>query len=265
MLVIEQELSYPGTDVNEDLVWHGPHDAVVLDGSSTLSGTGHDAVEFVRAFIGCYENEVAAGRGLVESVNSAISSLRERFDPSLYAEGIVPSAAGAFVRETHDALEVVSIADCTVVVLGRDGSVTRVRDCAIDRFDAEVIELAASIRTDTGMDIAETMRLPQIRSALLANRKRMNTPGGYRVLASNMEPIDASSVVRFDKDTVARVLVHSDGFDSATEGVSLASCDLDLEGLYRELRASERADVSLNRRPRFKVSDDASALLLRID
>ena len=138
------------------------------------------------------------------------------------------------------------------------------RDRAIERFDSQVIALASEIRSSTGMDFSEVMGLPEVRAALLANRKLMNTAEGYRVLASNMRPLRGRFVTRFDKSEVERVLVHSDGFDRAAEGLDLRDPGIDLEDLYQGLRASELADPELNRIPRFKLSDDASALLLRI-
>lgn len=264
MLIIEQELSCPGAEVNEDLVWHDGRYAVVLDGSSTLAGTGHDAVRFVNLLIERFAAQAAHGSGLATCVNEAIDSLRDEFDARQYPEGIVPSAAGAFVRETDDAIEVASIADCTVVVLRKDGSTATVRDRAIERFDSQVIALASEIRSSTGTDFSEVMGLPEVRAALLANRKLMNTAEGYRVLASNMRPLRGRFVTRFDKSEVERVLVHSDGFDRAAEGLDLRDPGIDLEDLYQGLRASELADPELNRIPRFKLSDDASALLLRI-
>ena len=263
MLIVEQELCRPGAEVNEDLVWHDRHYAAVLDGSSTLAGATHDAVGFVELFAKRFAAQAVRDMTLASCVNAAIASLRDEFVPSSYPEGIVPSAAGAFVRETDDALEVLSVADCTVVVLLRDGSTATVRDSAIDQLDAQVIKLACDIRSSTGQDISDVMRLPEVRAALLANRRLMNAPHGYRVLASNMRPLKGRST-RFDKADVERVLVHSDGFDRAAARLDLKDPELSLETLYQKLRAEELADPRLNDIPRFKISDDASALLLRI-
>ncbi len=64
----------------------------------------------------------------------------------------------------------------------------------------------------------------------------------------------------------------SDGFSALVDryqaydaaGLVCAALDKGLQELARELRAIEAADAAGTRHPRFKVSDDATALLMRL-
>ena len=70
----------------------------------------------------------------------------------------------------------------------------------------------------------------------------------------------------------AHVLLMTDGFAALTDrygafdagGLVQASLDKGLQELGRELRIIENHDAHSDLHPRFKKSDDASALLLRL-
>lgn len=262
MLKVPKELSRPGAEVNLDLIWHDGRYAVVLDGSSSLSGSESDVLDFTHAFMQGFERQASRGLELHECVNAAIDSLRGSFRPDNYQDGIVPSAAGVFLRETDDRVEVLSVADCSATILGKDGRVTRVCENSVGRFDAEALMKATSFCCMFGHGLADVVRRPRMRTILLANRRMMNVPGGYLALASNMRPLTAEDVARFDREDVACVLLCSDGFDVAADGFS--SCDFDIDAAYDAMRRAERLDSSLERRPRFKVSDDASAMVILV-
>jgi hypothetical protein len=97
---------------------------------------------------------------------------------------------------------------------------------------------------------------------LLSHRKKMNAEGGYEILSFNMRKLDSADIKTFKKEDIDRIIFYSDGFDMFRE--DLAASDVDLSALYEKLRREENEDFLLNKNPRFKVSDDASAIVFEI-
>jgi hypothetical protein len=70
----------------------------------------------------------------------------------------------------------------------------------------------------------------------------------------------------------AHILLMTDGFSALTDrykaydacGLVRAALEKGLQELGRELRAIENGDAASARHPRFKKSDDATALLMRL-
>ena len=109
---------------------------------------------------------------------------------------------------------------------------------------------------------------------LLLRQKRAahNTDGGYWVFGLQPECADHARAWTLAPARPAHVLLCTDGFSAlvdrylAYDAVSLVRAALEkgLNELGRELRAIEAADAGGAKHPRFKPSDDATALLLRL-
>jgi hypothetical protein len=101
----------------------------------------------------------------------------------------------------------------------------------------------------------------------------MNRPEpGYWTFCIDPACADQARSWSFALTRPAHVLLMSDGFAALTDrygaydGVGLvrAAIEKGLQELGRELRAIEAADAGGALHPRFKRSDDATALLLRL-
>lgn len=111
-------------------------------------------------------------------------------------------------------------------------------------------------------------------AALRAGRSRHNTPDG-RVFTLGLVPEAADRVVREEValDGAVRGLVCSDGFAALTDNYGAysaaelieAAFDGGLKPLLERLRRIERLEDSEGRKfPRYKVSDDATAIAFRL-
>ena len=90
----------------------------------------------------------------------------------------------------------------------------------------------------------------------------MNHPDGYRIISLNMKPVEKQDIVSVKKDNVDEIILYSDGFNLMEK--EIISGKLDFSVMYQMLRAKENEDSRLNTYPRFKKSDDASIISLRI-
>ena len=175
---------------------------------------------------------------------------RERYE--------IPTCAILLARFDEDRVTTVDLGDCALFIEVA-GAVHRVGGTEAGR----AMEKASARRLMGGGQ----GRGPEAMAHLRAVRNRANTPEGYPILAP-----DAASTRRARRNVLpasgGRALLVTDGFEAAIEDYGLytpeslmAAAD-DLEAVLAALRAVERADPDCTRFPRFKPSDDATALAI---
>lgn len=176
-----------------------------------------------------------------------------------------PSASAVVVRSIASALEYVSVGDCTLIVDdgGRRTQIGVDEENAGDRWVVDALKASAQDKPMTRADL-----WPQLR----AQRARMNTPEGYGVFSITTPPRTMIRHGTVPLTTGSRILLASDGlmrlvdvfrrYDAAR--LFDAAWASGLSPLFAELRAAEHADADCTRYPRAKISDDTSAVLLRV-
>lgn len=173
----------------------------------------------------------------------------------------VPRASFAAVQVTGDVLELAWVGDCAV--LHRRGDEVAWLTPAPDR--ARESAAAAAIGEGVG---ARKLRDP----AVLADRR------AARDVGRNVLGVDAAAsaaATRHARFAVARgdaLLLMSDGYAALVD--AYGACDAaglfaaveagGLAALAMRLRAIEQEDAACTRFPRFKASDDATALWVRV-
>lgn len=259
------EISLPGGLKNEDFFQYNEDTVVFLDGSSGLSADAPDSAWFVQRFTHIFLEFMSETDDLCGSVNRAIEALYQEFlqtYPEHEDNTVFPSASVVIAHVADSKLQLLNIGDCTTLLFGRQG-VTEIYDTQVDRFDDMVIAEMVRLHQQTGEDIAEVVKSKPIQDLLLTNRRKMNAPDGYEILSFNMKPRMIVDVLTFDLAEIQRVVMFTDGFKSMEKELLDSDCPK-LEVLYETLRAEEKADASLNKRPRFKIGDDASAIVFEI-
>lgn len=173
----------------------------------------------------------------------------------------LPSASFAAVQLVGAALEVAWAGDCAILRSGADGAVDWLTP-APDRA-AESAEAAAL------GDALGGLRTP----AVIADRRAARERPGRRVLG--VDAAASSAATDHARVTVApgdRLLLMSDGFAALVDsydaydahGLMAAVGERGVAALAEELRAIERDDALCRRFPRFKCSDDATALWVKV-
>ena len=257
---IESYISRPGKDTNEDFLIMLPSCAGILDGSSGLGGLDFGAKDFVETFAEHFEKQINIGGTLVESVNHAIEIIKDKY--ALEKGKISPSASLLLVMETSNQLQILSIGDCYCQVFYNNGDYKLISRDEVAPFDQAVISRMLEIRKDTDQDLSTLLRTDEIQDFLISNRKKMNAPDGYRILAPNMEFVREEEVVILPKDNISNLVLFSDGFSLMFD--EFKNRNWDLERVFDLLRSTEHSDETLNKYPRLKISDDASAIVLSI-
>ncbi len=182
----------------------------------------------------------------------------------------IPFASLMFVSARDSGIEALWFGDCAALVK-RPGAPVQIVGDALDKRAAEaarVVKLAASGNLAPAAGVNRAEYLPALRAA----RNRVNSVEGSWAFSPDARCADHASQLVFDAPPQTMLLIVSDGFLALTsdyarydaEDLVEAASAKGLRALYNELRAVEEGDPEGRRFPRFKKSDDATAVLLRV-
>jgi len=272
-------VSDAGGLINEDVVGHLGDWAWVIDGATgvgaPLLDAPSDAAWFAQEVDRALRSAIPSSgdRPTTDVLREVIADCRrglqqqQRREPSERHER--PSAAIAMVRITSGGLEMSTLGDCRIAYRDRNGSAQLFGTSRIEIFERRTLDMAARLLRDapalTSAELRERL-LPQLQ----ANRRHMNTAGGYWVLNTDPEAADHMDQLTIPADGTT-VALGSDGFLRLVELFEVATPDdllsLDLpakvEARLNQLRRIEAEDPECRRHLRIKRSDDASFLLAR--
>ncbi len=290
--VVEDSFSSSGSPgrPNEDAFGVSGEGAWIIDGATGLAeqvfvaGPGESDASWLagqmNAVFSSLSSASRAPRGFEFFARARMEILdlftrRARLNPQEISEW--PCAATARVYRNGNDVCCESLDDCIVLLRRRDGGVEVFGGDPVHadidaRSVAELLRLRREgILTDqTEILGAGSLLMPVIREG----RARANAPGGYGsfTLGADLR----SELLRtrsFAIDSLTHVLLMTDGFYALVEDYGQVT-DEDLfaralseglESLTRTLRAAEDSDPRGVRWPRLKKSDDATAVLLRVD
>jgi len=180
--------------------------------------------------------------------------------------------ASLMLAVAHDiSLEFLWYGDCAAIVGFADGRVEIVGE-AIEKRRRESARVKRLAESKGEMAAAVSVRedfLPALRAA----RNTVNTEKGGYLFGPEAIAADHARTQRVDSAAGMHVLLVSDGFLALASdygkydvpGLLGAAIAKGLPELGRELRAVEETDPDGRAFPRFKKSDDATAVLLKLD
>ena len=295
-LVVLDSLSLPGDPVkpNEDAFGHDDHAALVMDGA-TMLGDGLMPGPSDAAWIAQFgarrllphlrdgESARKALRGALQDARKSFEALR-RMPPEdiwqtpcasmmLVTQARVrtsPARQGAPQDRKGAQLEFLWFGDCGALLSQSQGSVTVLGDTFENRA-AEALR-AQRLAREKRLSPAHGLSREEFLAELRATRNRINAGDSWLF---SPEPRAAAHAGRrtIRAEPGAHLLLASDGFLALAsdygaydaDGLMTAARDKGLHALGEQLRAIENGDAGGDRFPRFKKSDDATALLLRLD
>ena len=276
-----ESLSLPGAadKPNEDAFAHAQQIAVVFDGATPLAEPllpGASDAQWIARFASrrliahAADGEGSPRDWLRSAAGDAAKSfgaLRRRLPEQVYETPFASMMAAAL----HDAaLEALWFGDCGLLLHhpAGGGDVMLIGDARVRRD----IERARAKEAGTGRGAASEGVREEFLPALRASRNRVNSAKGTWLFSPDPRCADHAGAARLDVEAGAVLLLASDGFlsliteyDAYDASALLAAAQSHgLAALGEELRIIESGDPEGVEFPRFKRSDDATALLLRV-
>ncbi|MER7279797.1 hypothetical protein ABT369_35695 [Dactylosporangium sp. NPDC000244] len=263
--------SVPGSPLksNEDIVGATPHVALVLDGLTSPADLGTGCIHGTSWFVArlsaalIEQSTRCPDTPLTECAAAALARVAESHADSCdLAHTGTPSSSIAMLRENETTFEYFSLADSVILLDGPDG-IRKISDRRAD--DYAQTEHKETLRYQIG-----TPEHGQAVSRLVsAQRPHRNTPGGYWVAGSSPDVAYHALTGTIDRAHLGRAALLSDGASCLVEDYHLSDWAglldvLDTRGpshLIQQIREAEGSDPDGKRWPRYKASDDATAVL----
>lgn len=277
MLTFVEAISLAGDRAkqNDDALGFAGNCAWVIDGATDLddaplSGAASDA-SWVAHGANSYFHAHAGGgdlRSLIEGASvEAHAAFVRRAGEAPSERWKWPVASLLLCTEQDDQLAGVHLGDCRLIALGADGALLE-GGAAAEHAQSEA-RLAAS-QTDADRPLLDRT---QTIAMLRAMRAGLNMDGGAWTFSLNPACAQHAAMWTLKPRRPAHILLASDGFTALCDrygaydsaGLVRAAAAKGLQELGRELRAIELADAGGALHPRFKPSDDATALLMRLE
>lgn len=256
----------------------------VIDGATDLHETPVSNYASDAAWMATYLSERLAGSAMsydiygadAETLRGELKSASEAllndwsFDwPTDIERWRLPTASALLISDHEsETLEVLELGDCRCFILDANGNAHAIGGSTVASIN-ETTAAADAAKQSGGRPL---LRDQQTILRLRDKRAQHNTADGYWVFGLQPECADHARVWSLQVARPAHLLLMTDGFAALTDrygaydaaGLVRAALDKGLQELGRELRAIEAADAVGAKHPRFKASDDATALLLRL-
>jgi hypothetical protein len=285
-LRITDILSDPGDSlrVNEDAAGGNRTCAFVIDGATGLGAKsivgieGSDAAWLARLAKSFFEQRVVVGRSMedvVRTFNKQAGIVVQESSAGLpIAAWNLPVASFQMVRIENGAVVAYGLGDCRLFLAGADGEIIET-SALKGNFAVEREGARRAIAHAGGLAAIRTLSDdPAVREELRRHRAAYNQPAGT-VWTLGTEPAAAKHL--YSEPLPVRLpatgLLCTDGFAALCDqygrydpaGLIRKAAAGGLKPLTKELRQIERAEDPDGRLyPRFKVSDDATAVLFEI-
>ena len=272
-------LTLPGDPLkpNDDAFGHADNAAVVLDGATSLGDSlmpgdsdaawiAHFGARRLMAHVRDGEAPQDALRYALADAEKSFKALRRR-EPQ--AQWEMPFASMAFAFEAPDGFEFLWYGDCAGLLL-RPGEKVEVLGESM-AAKAQEAKNAAKIAKELNLAPAASGEFARLLPSLRESRNRLNS-GKHWVFSPDARAAEHVAMKQVAAPKGSLLLLASDGFLApvsdygrhTAQGFMEKAVAKGLAILGEELREIEDADPQGHKHPRFKKSDDATALLLKL-
>jgi hypothetical protein len=278
-LDVVETLSLPGdpAKANEDAFGHGGKEAVVIDGATPLGDSlmpgPSDAAWIAQFGARRLMAHLRDGDGARKALRATLGDAQKSFEALRRHEPEemwqTPCASMMLAVSAAEGVEFLWYGDCAALIKQNDAPVMVVGE-TFDKRAAEA-RRARALAKEKNLSPAAGLSRAEFIGDLRASRNRINS-GNDWLFSPDVKAASHVSRRAMKVAPGSDLLLVTDGFLALASDYGAYSADSlmtaalasGLKALGEELRAIEDGDSGGDKFPRFKKSDDATALLLRL-
>jgi serine/threonine protein phosphatase PrpC len=238
----------------------------LMPGPSDAAWIAQFGARRLMAHLGQDDGARKALRNALADTQKSFEALRRHPPEEMWQ---TPCASMMLAVPGENEVEFLWFGDCAALVKQSDAAVTVVGE-TFDKRAAEA-ERARALGKEKNLSPAAGPSRPEFIGTLRSSRNRINS-GSYWLFSPDARAASHVSRRVIKAGPGAVLLLASDGFLAlasdygaySADGLMAAALSKGLAALGEELRAIEAGDVGGDKFPRFKKSDDATALLVKI-
>ena len=278
-LQLLDSLSLPGdpAKANEDAFSHDAVAAVVIDGATPLGDSlmpgPSDATWIAQFGARRLMAHLRDGDGARKALRATLADTQKSFEALRRheREEVWQTPCGSMMLAVPDegGVEFLWFGDCAALVKQGDAAVTVIGE-SFDKRAAEA-QRAQKIGKEKNLSPAAGINRPEFLTALRAARNRINS-GESWLFSPDVKAASHAARRMVKAAPGSTILLASDGLLALAsdygaynaDSLMAAAMDKGLAALGEELRVIEAGDALGDKFPRFKKSDDATGLLLKL-
>lgn len=263
--------------VNEDIAYAENNYGWVIDGATglnktNLTGSKGDVYWFVNEWNNYLKDNILdKSKDIKEIVSKGMDFIGNKFNKisSLkYPDKVdLPAASIAIIRINNNKVEYFLLGDCTLIVENNNGKSSIIKQTLLDKLDNIAKAEMNKLMLNEGISFIEARQ--RINPLLIKHRLLKNTPEGYWTLGFDRNAVENSLYGYLDLEECKKALLMSDGFSAIFDNYKYIEADnlisiIEKQGLhqvYKTIRLIENEDSDVVKFPRFKKSDDSSAVI----
>jgi hypothetical protein len=270
----KQIICEAGDFENEDAAGINEYGAWLLDGATGLSGTvltneKSDARWYTKWWGNYLSNSLKKNLPLTEIIANGICHISAEFDKAIKHKPCskldYPSSSIIVLKWHERHIEYFSLGDSPIIIQIKD-DIKEITDKKVLALDKKVFNAMNKVIQKNNISAweAKTMIMPMIKE----NRMMYNTERGYWILGFDTSAVGkaAQGIIKVTEPT--KILMASDGFSALVDKYHAIDKEdfiswVEEKGLcklYDYLRTVENDDNFGIKFPRYKKSDDASAI-----
>ncbi len=279
MCIATKSISYSTKDrANEDAFVdqykkHGY--AFVIDGATPVNGDKYFNAEW---FVNQIKTKLPLyllkrDQSLYTCLEHTLSDIRNQATfPSSYNDVSCSILIARNINSTQ--MEIFTLGDCTAVVRKLDNSLEEIHTEALTILDSETISLAKKRADENNISMIEALSTDEVKDRIKHVRSLKNTEDGYQTCDPNGMGVKNAESRYFDLNQIHSFLLMTDGFAELVTTVKafetyndliLSIQSNNLKDHIDILLEKQNEDPTLDKYPRFKMTDDSTAIYVEIN
>jgi len=278
-IINKQILCREGDFANEDVAGINEYGAWILDGATGLSGAKltnekSDARWYTKwwdSYLSNYlKDDLPIAKIIANGIHQVSIDFHKAIGNKLCSKLDYPSSSIIVLKWHENNIEYFSLGDSPLIIQKSD-SLVEITDKIVPVLDEKVfvaIEQAIMEHNITSWE-AKKFVLPMLKE----HRMLLNTEEGYWILGFDTKAVSKASQGIININESTKILMASDGFSAFVDKyhavekkdfISQAE-DNGLAWIYNQIRAIEDLDNDGIKYPRYKKSDDSSAVFFQVN